>query len=82
MSATEARAVCESCGRKSRYVPVIDGRLYGADLPRGWVSAPYSPGFTHPDGTHGPKFTCPKCSRLDVRVVTKGVEGTEWKAAK
>lgn len=58
------RAVCEFCGRMSRPVNVAaDGRLSLWDLPRGWSEAPYSPTFTHEDGSTGSLWQCPACVR-------------------
>ena len=58
------RAVCEFCGRMSRPVTLAaDGRLSLWDLPRGWSEAPYSPTFTHEDGSTGSLWQCPACVR-------------------
>ena len=56
-------AVCEFCGRQSRPVVPVDGRVWLLDLPRGWSEAPYSPTFTHRDGSTGSLWQCPACVR-------------------
>ena len=57
-------AVCEFCGGMSRPVTLAsDGRLSLWDVPRGWSEAPYSPTFTHDDGSTGSLWQCPACVR-------------------
>lgn len=63
-SSGRVRAVCEFCGRMSRPVALAtDGRLPLLDLPHGWSEAPYSPTFTHDDGSTGSLWRCPTCAR-------------------
>lgn len=63
-SSGKVQAVCEFCGRMSRPVALAaDGRLSLLDLPRGWSEAPYSPTFTHEDGSTGSLWQCPGCVR-------------------
>jgi len=60
-SSGRVRAVCEFCGRQSRPVALVGGRLSILDLPLGWSSAPYPDTFTHPDGSTGSLWQCPAC---------------------
>ncbi len=63
-ASSRVRAACEFCGGMSRPVPLAaDGRLFLFDLPRGWTEAPYSPTFTHRDGSTGSLWQCPACVR-------------------
>jgi hypothetical protein len=73
-----ARAVCEYCGRKTRWTETEDGRLWIDQLPRGWSVTPYPPTLEHSDGTHGDRFACPEHDRA-VGIRSLGVEGTERK---
>lgn len=73
-----ARAVCEYCGRKTRWTKTEDGRLWIDQLPRGWSVTPYPPALEHRDGTHGDRFACPEHDRV-AGIRSLGVEGTERK---
>jgi hypothetical protein len=83
----QVRAVCEICGRKSRWhdeEPESPGRVGMSSIARGWSVAPYPTAFEHPNGTHGDKWSCPACMRrlsAGQTLQTQAVECTETRSA-
>ncbi|WP_152877991.1 hypothetical protein [Acinetobacter guerrae] len=56
-------AVCECCGKKSKYVsPSYDGQPC-IWLCAGWSHAPFPKDFIHKDGSTGSRYDCPSCEK-------------------
>ena len=60
---SKVAAVCECCGKKSKYAPpAYDGQPAIWHL-SGWSSAPYPKDFVHKDGSTGSRYDCPSCEK-------------------
>lgn len=56
-------AVCECCGKQSKYVPADhDGKPAIWHL-SGWSHAPFPNDFIHNDGSVGSRYDCPSCEK-------------------
>ncbi len=83
----QVRAVCEICGRKSRWhdeEPERPGHVGLSSIACGWSVAPYPAAVEQPEGTHGDKWSCPACTRwlyAGQTLQTRVVECTETRPA-
>lgn len=59
------RVVCQWCDRRSRPLQLTpDGKPHLWDLTDGWSETGFPPDYEHRDGSLGPQYTCPACTRL------------------
>lgn len=79
---TRAAAICEFCGRKSKFTDVNEhGEPDLWKMGRGWSEAPYPADSQHDDGSTGSKYTCPACNKrlrsgesLETRAYLRGTK--------